>query len=77
MNYKYANQLAIHWLCLWYIITFSVMCVCLNWYILFLQQNVGQTSGPVGLDLNVEGAWIQGFTGSGVVVSVVDDGETC
>lgn len=45
---------------------------CIIWS---LQQNVGQTSGPAGLDLNVEGAWIQGLTGRGVVVSVVDDGE--
>ena len=36
---------------------------------------MGQTSGPMGLDLNVEGAWIQGTSGRGVVVSVVDDGE--
>ena len=40
------------------------------------QQNVGQTSGVAGLDLNVEPVWMQGFTGSGVVVTVVDDGES-
>ena len=36
---------------------------------------MGQTSGPEGLDLNVEPAWIQGITGGGVVVTVVDDGK--
>ena len=30
--------------------------------------------GSGGRDLNVVPAWIQGFTGKGVVVSVVDDG---
>ena len=30
--------------------------------------------GKRGLDLNVVSAWIQGFTGAGVVVAVVDDG---
>ena len=38
-------------------------------------MNSGQTSGGRGLDLNVEPVWLQGITGSGVVVSVVDDGE--
>eukprot|EP01137_Pigoraptor_chileana_P004758 Opistho-2@46829 len=36
--------------------------------------NVGQASGPKGADLNVYPAWNQGFTGKGVVVSVLDDG---
>ena len=36
---------------------------------------MGQTGGPAGLDLNVEPVWMQGITGSGVVVAVVDDGE--
>ena len=38
------------------------------------QYNVGQDGGHSGLDLNVLPAWIQGYTGRGVVVSVVDDG---
>jgi furin len=38
-------------------------------------KNTGQTDGPSGLDLNVEGAWMQGYTGEGVVVGVVDDGK--
>ena len=29
-----------------------------------------------GKDLNVLAAWIQGYTGKGVVVTVVDDGES-
>ena len=40
-----------------------------------MQLNTGQTSGPAGRDLNVVPAWMQGITGKGVVVSVVDDGE--
>lgn len=39
-----------------------------------LQLNSGQTDGPIGKDLNVEPVWIQGITGHGVVVSVVDEG---
>ena len=39
------------------------------------QLNTGQTGGPAGRDINVVPAWMQGFTGKGVVVSVVDDGE--
>ena len=38
------------------------------------QYNVGQSGGRSGMDLNVLPAWIQGYTGRGVVVSVVDDG---
>ena len=40
----------------------------------FSQQNTGQTGGPPGLDSRVEQAWLQGYTGEGVVVTVVDDG---
>ncbi|XP_064404069.1 neuroendocrine convertase 2-like isoform X2 [Halichondria panicea] len=36
--------------------------------------NRGQTSGRKGLDINVEPVWLQGITGSGVVVSIMDDG---
>ena len=39
------------------------------------QENTGQTLGPSGLDLNVEPAWMQGITGDGVVVGIVDDGQ--
>ena len=46
-------------------------------YILYkFQNNTGQTGEKVLLlDLNVEPAWIQGYTGRGVVVAVVDDGK--
>ena len=40
------------------------------------QLNTGQTDGAVGKDLHVEPVWRQGITGSGVVVTVVDEGET-
>lgn len=36
------------------------------------QLNRGQVGGS--RDLNVEPAWIQGLTGRGVTVAVVDDG---
>lgn len=41
---------------------------------LCVQLNTGQVGGVPGRDLNVEPAWIQGITGKGVVVAVVDDG---
>ena len=41
-----------------------------------LQLNTGSiTHGPAGNDLNVEPAWMQGITGSGVVVGIVDNGN--
>ena len=40
--------------------------------------NTGQTHGRRGLDLNVKPVWQQGITGSGVVVSITDNGGcTC
>ncbi|PAA80886.1 hypothetical protein BOX15_Mlig002511g1 [Macrostomum lignano] len=43
----------------------------LQWYL----HNTGQLQGiNPGLDLNLLPAWNRGFTGSGIVVSVVDDG---
>ena len=42
--------------------------------IIHTQENTGQTRGPSGLDLNVEPAWMQGITGEGVIVGIVDDG---
>ena len=46
--------------------------------LLFLhhQNNTGQTGeNSLLVDVNVEPSWIQGFTGSDVIVAVVDDGE--
>ena len=43
-------------------------------FALSLQKNPGTLLGPAGLDLNVEPAWLQGITGRGVVVALVDDG---
>ena len=42
---------------------------------MLLQRNTGQSTGPAGVDLNVLPAWQQGYTGKGVVVSVLDDGK--
>ena len=49
---------------------------CSNIALWCVQQNTGQANGPAGLDLNVERGWLQELSGSGVVVAVVDDGET-
>ena len=41
-----------------------------------LQLNTGQLNRTdAGRDLNVERAWLQGLTGCGIVVAVVDDGN--
>ncbi len=55
---------------------FENILLLIYWYTFAIswQLNTGQTSGPAGLDLNVEPAWIQGVTGQGVVVSFIDDG---
>ncbi|MBK9123112.1 MAG: S8 family serine peptidase [Chloroflexi bacterium] len=37
-------------------------------------KNTGQGGGTSGVDANVEPAWANGYTGTGVVVSSVDDG---
>ena len=42
----------------------------------FLQLNQGQSSGPAGVDINVAPVWKAGVTGRGVVVSILDDGES-
>lgn len=41
-----------------------------QWYL----KNVGQNGGKVKLDLNVESAWAQGFTGKNVTTAIMDDG---
>lgn len=44
-------------------------------YSVILQLNTGQlAASDVGRDLNVEKVWLQGITGCGSVVAVVDDG---
>ena len=46
-------------------ILFCVSVTCIMWWL----QNRGN-----GLDMNVIPAWINGYTGRGVVVSILDDG---
>ncbi|XP_072332746.1 PC3-like endoprotease variant B isoform X2 [Scyliorhinus torazame] len=36
--------------------------------------NTGQTKGPKGVDINVVPVWEKNITGSGVVVTIIDDG---
>lgn len=44
----------------------------------FLNQiNTGQADGTPGLDLNVAEAWELGYTGKGVTIGIMDDGEYC
>lgn len=45
-------------------------------YVCISQDNTGYPYEPfTGNDNNVEGAWLQGLTGCGVTVAVVDDGK--
>ena len=37
-------------------------------------KNIGQNGGKPNLDLNVEAAWAQGFTGKNVTTAIMDDG---
>ena len=39
------------------------------------QKNVGQNGGKPRLDLNVESAWRQGYTGKNVTTAIMDDGK--
>lgn len=39
------------------------------------QINTGQADGTPGLDLNVAEAWQLGYTGKGVIIAIMDDGE--
>ena len=51
-------------------ITWQIIICCL------FQNNTGQTGyTTLLLDINVEPAWIQGYTGNGIIVGVVDDGK--
>lgn len=43
----------------------------LQWYL----KNTGQNGGKPKLDLNVEAAWAQGYTGVNVTTAIMDDGE--
>ncbi len=53
---------------------------CVIMYLFDVQRNTGQTTAQLqsnddsGNDLRVEPVWIQGYTGCGSVVGVVDDG---
>lgn len=41
---------------------------------LYFQKNVGQNGGKPKLDLNVEAAWAQGYTGRNITTAIMDDG---
>lgn len=43
----------------------------LQWYL----RNTGQNGGKVRLDLNVQAAWDQGFTGKNITTAIMDDGN--
>lgn len=62
------------WLSGWLVSLHLSVCL-LACSFLLLQFNGGSgQEGPTKFDLNVVPAWIQGYTGKGVVVSVVDEG---
>ena len=61
-----------HTICL---VHMYIQLVTYSHIIYHFQENTGQTRGPSGLDLNVEPAWMQGITGEGVIVGIVDDGQ--
>lgn len=42
-----------------------------QWYL----RNTGQNGGKPKLDLNVEAAWAQGFSGKNVTTAIMDDGN--
>uniref|UniRef100_A0A8C6UH03 Neuroendocrine convertase 2 n=1 Tax=Neogobius melanostomus TaxID=47308 RepID=A0A8C6UH03_9GOBI len=42
-----------------------------QWYLI----NTGQADGTPGLDLNVAEAWQLGYTGKGVTIAIMDDGD--
>lgn len=54
---------------------FFLMMIYMNIVLVFLKKNVGQSGGIPGLDLNVEDAWAQGFTGKGITTAIMDDGK--
>lgn len=43
----------------------------LQWYL----RNTGQNGGKVRLDLNVQAAWDQGYTGKNITTAIMDDGN--
>lgn len=60
---------------------------CFEWYLVrvyyenlikenrtSIQENVGQLNITPNHDINVVAAWSAGYTGKGVVISIVDDG---
>ena len=38
------------------------------------QENEGQLNTPANHDMNVVPAWLAGYSGKGVTISVIDDG---
>ena len=53
----------------------SLIMLLLLLFSLYWQQNIGQSMGPPGVDINVLPAWGRGYSGKGVVVAILDDGE--
>lgn len=48
--------------------------VCFSSSEFFLQENEGQLNTPADHDINVIPAWEAGYSGKGVVISIIDDG---
>ena len=62
------------WLSGWLMFLYLSVCLLACSFLLLQFNGVSGQEGPTKFDLNVVPAWIQGYTGKGVVVSVVDEG---
>lgn len=52
-----------------------IVCMFFKFLFLFFIRNITQNGGARGgFDMNIEPAWQKGYTGQGVVVSILDDG---
>lgn len=51
------------------------MMIYMDIVFVFFKKNVGQLGGILGLDLNVEDVWVQGFIGKGIIMVIMDDGK--
>ena len=58
-----------------YFYLFSINFTIKYEFFVISQNNIGQSSGPPNLDINILPVWSKGITGRGVVVAILDDGE--
>ena len=75
---KPSNLTDPYWGLQWSLVSDMYLITYVNLTASFLSQNnTGQLNKTdIGRDLNVERAWLQGLTGCGIVVAIVDNGKT-